>query len=198
MFKKSLTMAKQIWAYFTAVTGSSATEYQISDTGGKNILKTEDVKDQALALWKYTALCQWSFLLHLSEHEFWGCLSPVIVPVLVKTTLCALSRNAVLVFSFLLKHWKSSLSTIGSGRFSFWLFCVYEITGLKTRYKTFTQWVYNNMHSVQRIFFPLSKLMLKNPVLEVGWWCTANITSKQGRFSCRTSGQKPCSESRHN
>lgn len=52
MFKELLTMAKQIWAYFTAVTGSSATEYQISDTGGKKILKTEDVKDQALALWK--------------------------------------------------------------------------------------------------------------------------------------------------
>lgn len=52
MFKELLTMAKQIWAYFTAVTGSSATEYQISDTGEKKILKTEDVKDQALALWK--------------------------------------------------------------------------------------------------------------------------------------------------
>ena len=49
--KKSLTMTKQIWAYCTAVTGSFATEYQISDTGGRGGGE-KDVKDRALALWK--------------------------------------------------------------------------------------------------------------------------------------------------
>lgn len=50
MSKKSLTIAKQIWIYFTDVTGSSANEYQISNTEGKKTLKTEDIKDQGLAL----------------------------------------------------------------------------------------------------------------------------------------------------
>lgn len=143
---------------------------------GKKPLKTED-----------TALYQWPFMPPLPEYEFWGCLSPVTVPVLVKISLCVLSRTGMYSFGIfiLLKHWKSSLSAFVSGRFSFELCCVYEITGLKTSHKAFTQWVYNGMHSVQRIFFPSSKWMLKNPVLEVGWWCMANITSKQGRISCR-------------
>lgn len=55
--KKSLTMTKQIWASFTVVTGSFATEYQISDTGGgwgvgRGEEKETDAKDRALALWK--------------------------------------------------------------------------------------------------------------------------------------------------
>lgn len=50
MSKKSLTIAKQIWIYFTDVTGSSANECQISNTEGKKPLKTEDIKDQGLAL----------------------------------------------------------------------------------------------------------------------------------------------------
>lgn len=47
----------------------------------------------------------------------------------------------------------------------------YEITGSKPSYKAFKQWVYNDMHHIQRKFFTLSKLILKNPVFEV--WLTS-------------------------
>lgn len=66
--KKFLTMTKQIWAYFTAITGSFAAEYQIPDTGEK---KKKDVKDRALALWKSDIYSLISTTFLAVPHRIW-------------------------------------------------------------------------------------------------------------------------------
>lgn len=88
-------------------------------------------------------------MLNLSEHEFWDCLSPVTVCVLVKTSLCVLSRTGMHSLGILISFKALKVITaIGSGRFSFGLCCVYEIT----RLKVFMQWVYNGVQCTKNIF----------------------------------------------
>lgn len=96
--KKSLTMTKQIWASFTAVTGSFATEYQISDTGGKKKrkIKRKRCKRQCISSVekRHTKRYVNDLSCCASQNMSFGaacCLSLALF--LVKPSLCILSRT---------------------------------------------------------------------------------------------------------